>query len=143
MEDPPTLDQVSLVVGQMGPMVEFYRLLGVTIDEPPAPWDDHHRSAGSTGGTALDLDSSTFAAHWNRSWPPSGRGVVVGFRVERRETVDETYERLTAAGHTGQQPPWDAFWGARYAIVTDPEGNSVGIMSAIDPARESQPPDLA
>jgi hypothetical protein len=42
-----------------------------------------------------------------------------------------------SAGYAGQQAPFDAFFGARYAIVTDPDGNAVGIMSPRDPARQS------
>jgi uncharacterized glyoxalase superfamily protein PhnB len=38
------------------------------------------------------------------------------------------------------QPPWDAFWGARYAIVEDPDGIAVGLMSPISPDRRSPPP---
>ena len=36
----------------------------------------------------------------------------------------------------------DTFFGARYAIVADPDGRSVGIMSPIDPARRSAPPEI-
>jgi uncharacterized glyoxalase superfamily protein PhnB len=57
--------------------------------------------------------------------------------VVERETVDAIYSDLTGAGYAGQQPPYDAFWGARYAVVADPDGMSVGIMSAIDPARRT------
>jgi len=32
---------------------------------------------------------------------------------------------------------YDAFRGARYAIVEDPDGNSFGLMSPIDAARKS------
>jgi uncharacterized glyoxalase superfamily protein PhnB len=42
----------------------------------------------------------------------------------------------------GRQPPYDTFWGARYAIVEDPHGNHVGLMSPSDPARKSAPPAL-
>ncbi len=66
---------------------------------------------------------------------------MLGFRVTERETVDAIYADLTAAGAVGQQPPYDAFWGARYAVVTDPDGNAVGIMSAIDPARRTTGPE--
>ena len=38
------------------------------------------------------------------------------------------------------QPPFDAFWGARYAIVADPDGNDVGLMSPIDESRRTWPP---
>jgi uncharacterized glyoxalase superfamily protein PhnB len=34
----------------------------------------------------------------------------------------------------------EAFWGACYAIVEDPDGNPVGIMSPADPAFRSEPP---
>jgi uncharacterized glyoxalase superfamily protein PhnB len=65
---------------------------------------------------------------------------VLGFRVSSRDTVDRIYADLTGAGYTSQQPPCDAFWGARYAVVQDPDGNPVGIMSPPDPTRRSAPP---
>src|SRR4051794_25826682 len=129
MNDPPRLDQVNVVVRDMAAMVEFYRLLGVTVQEPDAPWDEHHRAVESTAGIDMDLDSSSFAAQWNQGWKREHTGVVLGFKVDERETVDAVYSRLTQAGYAGQQPPYDAFWGARYAVVTDPDGNAVGIMS--------------
>jgi uncharacterized glyoxalase superfamily protein PhnB len=67
--------------------------------------------------------------------------VVVGFRVDTRQAVDELVAALAADGATVQQPPWDAFWGARYAIVTDPDGNAVGIMSPRDDTMLGAPPD--
>ena len=85
----------------------------------------------------IDFDSMPFAQHWNRGWR-SGTGVL-GFRVDSRETVDKTYFELVEAGYRSQQPPYDAFWGARYAIVEDPDGNAVGIMSPPDPAQRSRP----
>jgi uncharacterized glyoxalase superfamily protein PhnB len=36
--------------------------------------------------------------------------------------------------------PYDAFWGARYAVVADPAGISVGIMSPADDAGRTAPP---
>ena len=59
-----------------------------------------------------------------------------------REAVDEVYADLTAAGYVGLQPPHDAFWGARYAIVEDPDGIAVGLMSPISPDFKSVPPDV-
>jgi hypothetical protein len=56
-----------------------------------------------------------------------------------REAVDELYAKVTAAGYTGRQRPYDAFWGGRYAVVGDPEGNDVGLMSPIDPDRRYTP----
>jgi uncharacterized glyoxalase superfamily protein PhnB len=141
MDDRPTLDQINLVVRNMGPVVEFYRLLGVDVDEPPAPWDEHHRTVETAAGLDLDIDSCRFASQWNEGWPDNHGGAVLGFRVIDRDTVDAIYTRLTSAGYPGQQPPYDAFWGARYAVVADPDGNCVGIMSRVDPERRTRPPD--
>jgi uncharacterized glyoxalase superfamily protein PhnB len=86
----------------------------------------------------VELDSVAFAKQWNPGLDETklGCGVLVFFHVESREDVD----RVTAAGHPSHKAPEDAFWGARYAIVADPDGNSVGIMSSIDPARRRPPP---
>ena len=67
--------------------------------------------------------------------------MVIGFKVETRQAVDDLVAAMAADGATVQQPPWDAFWGARYAVVTDPDGNAVGIMSPRDDAFRAPPPD--
>jgi catechol 2,3-dioxygenase-like lactoylglutathione lyase family enzyme len=144
MDERPVLDQINLVVGDMDASVEFYRLLGIAIPDRDPLWDDHHRSADLPGGIDLDLDSERFAPEWNAGFPGShGRsGIVVGLKVPERDDVDRLYETVIGAGYRSQQPPYDAFWGARYAIVEDPDGNAVGLMSPIDPKRKSAPPEL-
>lgn len=137
----PVFSGVNLVVGDMDASVAFYRRLGVTIPEL-GPWDADHRTAESPGGAELELDSTGFAAKWNTGWPgSSGRGgAVFGFNVTTREDVDRIHADLTSAGYTSQQIPYDAFWGARYAIVEDPDGNAVGIMSPMDDEHRGEPP---
>lgn len=139
-ETGPVLNQINLVVRDMEASAAFYRRLGLKIDEPPAPWDKHHRTAAVPEGLDLDIDSAAFATVWNQGWPAGDAGAVIGFRLRDLEAVDQTYEHLSNAGYVGQQPPYDAFWGARYAVVEDPDGNSVGLMSPVDPARRSAPP---
>jgi catechol 2,3-dioxygenase-like lactoylglutathione lyase family enzyme len=144
MDERPVLDQINLVVGDMDASAEFYRLLGVAIPDRDPLWDDDHRSADVPGGIDLDLDSERFAAKWNVGFPGSQgrRGLVLGFKVSDRDDVDRLYDTVITAGYQSQQAPYDAFWGARYAIVEDPDGNAVGIMSPIDANRRSAPPDL-
>src|ERR1700741_4262077 len=91
-------------------------------------------STTSTGGPAGPTSRWTAspARLWNPAW--SGRGdlngrVVLGFHVASRGAVDGTYADLTGAGYKGLEAPHDAFWGARYAIVEDPDGIAVGLMS--------------
>jgi catechol 2,3-dioxygenase-like lactoylglutathione lyase family enzyme len=140
---PPLLDQVTIVVSDMPAALEFYRRLGVTVGEMPPPWDAHHRSARGVvgGGHDLDFDSEAYASKWNQGHTAGRTGVLIGFRCPDRDSVDRTFADLTGAGYKSQQAPFDAFWGARYAIVEDPDGNPVGLMSPLDPATASGPPD--
>ena len=136
----PVLNQVNLVVHDMARSAAFYALLGVDLSSPPEPWLAHHREAKFPAGTQLDLDSEQSARLWDNGWPPGRIGPVIGFQVASRAAVDALHDELTNAGHRSQQAPYDAFWGARYAIVEDPDGNPVGIMSPIDPAHATKPP---
>jgi catechol 2,3-dioxygenase-like lactoylglutathione lyase family enzyme len=137
MTDSPILDQVNIVVTDMEAAVAFYRRLGLTIPDSYAAFHAHHRSAQVPGGVDLDFDSVEFARHWDKGWQTGA--AVFGFKVDSRERVDAIYADLTGVGYRGQQEPYDVFWGARYAIVEDPDGNAVGIMSPVDPSRRSSP----
>jgi catechol 2,3-dioxygenase-like lactoylglutathione lyase family enzyme len=145
-----TFSQINIVSTDLDASLEFYRRLGV---EMPADgvWRTqsgaHHASSTPAAAQAvqIDLDSIAFARIWNTGWSRRSdiRGrVVLGFNVESRAAVDETYADLTAAGHPGLQAPYDAFWGARYAVVEDPDGVAVGIMSPVSAEFRRTPPDV-
>jgi catechol 2,3-dioxygenase-like lactoylglutathione lyase family enzyme len=137
------LDQLSLVVRDVVAARTFYARLGVGFGEQPDPtWARHHVTApqGEVVPFDFELDSTVFAPKWNVGWP-GGHGVVLGFKVGTRQDVDDLVAELRAEGAVVQQEPYDAFWGARYAVVSDPDGNGVGIMSPVDPARRTTPPD--
>ncbi len=140
MEDRAILDQVNIVARDIGASAAFYRLLGVEVPNGEPPWDAHHRSVSTSDGADIDLDSTQFAAVWDTGWADGRTGVVLGFKVESREAVDRVHAAVVAAGHRSEQDPYDAFWGARYAVVADPDGNAVGIMSPIDDTLRTPPP---
>jgi catechol 2,3-dioxygenase-like lactoylglutathione lyase family enzyme len=137
-------DQVNLVVRDMDATIAFYRKLGLEIDDgqdwPPGS-GAQHVDVAFPNGVRLEFDNVPMAKIWHAHWRERGHGsrVVLGFTLPSREAVDERYAELTAAGYTGRQPPYDAFWGARYAVVEDPDGNDVGLMSPIDPKRKFVP----
>lgn len=142
-DERPVLDQINLVTGDLPASVDFYRRLGVTIPNPPGGWNDHHRTAEFEGKEEIDfdIDSTEFATHWGSS--DIATGPVIGFRVSSRDAVDALYGELTGAGHRGLREPYDTFWGARYAIVEDPGGVAVGMMSVPSEEHRTQPPDVS
>ncbi|HEY5290486.1 MAG TPA: VOC family protein [Caulobacteraceae bacterium] len=138
MKASPTFSQINLVVRDMAAALAFYRQLGLEIDADPGA---EHVSVKFSNGMHLDFDSATFVPSWDSGWDGStGGSTVIGFDLASREAVDTLYADLVAAGYRGRQPPFDAFWGARYAIVNDPDGNGVGLMSPVESARKFWPP---
>jgi uncharacterized glyoxalase superfamily protein PhnB len=141
-------DQVNLVSRNPAASIAFYRRLGLNVPEPQR-WGSgdglHHVNTAREEPVQVDfdIDSVAFARMWNAAW--AGRDdiagkTVLGFSVASRAEVDAIYAELTAAGAPGLQPPWDAFWGARFAIVEDPDGIAVGLMSPSSDEHRQPPP---
>ncbi|MGI9603495.1 MAG: VOC family protein [Acidimicrobiales bacterium] len=141
------LHGINLVTGNMEAALAFYRELGVEIPESNV-WSTesgmHHVTAADPTEVDVEFDSVELAGSYNDSskvQDPTG-STLVGFSVGTREEVDAIYERLVGLGHRSLHPPTDAFWGARHAIIEDPDGRPIGIMSPSDPERQSPPPDI-
>jgi uncharacterized glyoxalase superfamily protein PhnB len=142
-----TLGQLDIVANDILKSVAFYRALGVRIPQKSI-WRTktgaHHIDIELPNGFSLHLDSPALARVYNKGYRGKGAGgnLVIGFSLATRRAVDAAYVKLTKAGHEGVSPPWDAFWGARNAIVADPDGNHVGIMSPSDPKKRWPGPEL-
>jgi catechol 2,3-dioxygenase-like lactoylglutathione lyase family enzyme len=135
----PLLNQLNLVVRDMEATLAFYRRLGLTLKVAP---DAQHAAAPMPNGVSLEFDTTVFVPHFDSGWSGStGGSTVLGFELGSREAVDELYAQLAEAGYRCHQRPYDAFWGARYAIVDDPDGNGVGLMSPVDEGRMTWPPE--
>ena len=48
--------------------------------------------------------------------------------VASPQAVDETADRVRAAGHTVAAGPYDAPWGHRYARLVDPDGYGIVVF---------------
>ncbi len=135
-------DQISLVARDVAKSAAFYGTLGVSFPNR-GDHTTYHATADGLDGLDFTLDRTDFAEYWNPGW--AGRAdlagrVVVGFRVESRAEVDAKCATIAKAGYKVLTEPHDAFWGARYAVVEDPDGVAVGIMSPSDPAMRVWPP---
>jgi uncharacterized glyoxalase superfamily protein PhnB len=138
-------DQINLIVRNMDATLAFYRRLGVDIPETAVwktPSGIHHVSLKSSGEFDFAFDSRPLAKQYNHGFAAERGRVLIGFRLPTREAVDAVYADMTGHEHQGLQPPYDVFWGARFAIVEDPDGNPVGLMSPSDDAHRGRPPDL-
>ncbi len=139
-------DQVNIVVPDGAGAAGFLRAIGVEVPELPddwAEWAPHHVGLTATAeGFDADLDSSAFASHWG-GLPEQFTGVVVNLRAADRAAVDTVFEQAVALGADSLRAPYDAFWGARYAVVRGPGPLVVGIMSPPDPGLRGESPRVS
>jgi uncharacterized glyoxalase superfamily protein PhnB len=139
-------DQINIVVPDVLGASQFLRELGAEVPDVAAEWAEwatHHVGFPvAADGFDTELDSPAFAAHWG-GLPNDFAGVVINLRTEDRRAVDATFERAVALGAEGLRGPYDAFWGARYAVVSGPGPIVVGIMSPVDLASRAEGPSVS
>ena len=125
------LEVIGLVVQDMAASLAFYRGLGLEI--PEGAESEGHVEAPLGGGLRLAWDTVEVIRSFDPEWtaPSGGSRVGLAFAFASPAEVDAKYRELTDAGHAGHKEPWDAFWGHRYAIVHDPDGNSVELFAPL------------
>jgi len=123
------LDAIGIISEDPTRSLEFYKLLGIDFKK----YGEHdHFEASTPSGIRIMLDSSALIRKFNPEWKkPSGAGVVLCFKQNSPKDVDKLYQVMRQAGFTGIKDPWDAFWGQRYACISDPDGNQVDLFASL------------
>lgn len=125
----PELNAIGITVADLRRSMLFYRLLGLDLPDDPA---EGHVEATMPNGTRLMLDTEEVARSFLPAWTRTdGNQVSLAFECASSTEVDEVYARVVAAGFEGEQEPWDAFWGQRYALLGDPDGVRVNLYAAL------------
>ena len=127
----PRLDMIGFAVRDMDASLAFYRRLGL---EPEAVGEGHVE-AKLPSGLRIAWDTHDVMKSFDPGWKPAEGGsspISLAFLVDSPAEVDSLYAELTAAGYTGHLAPWDAFWGQRYAVLRDPDGNDVALFAALE-----------
>jgi len=125
----PRLNLVGMVVSDMAASLAFYRLLG--LDVPAEADDQPHAAVTLPGGLRLAWDTVDTVRSFDPQWhaPTGGHRVALAFDCGSADGVDRMHQQVVDAGHASHLAPWDAFWGQRYAVVHDPDGNAVDLFS--------------
>ncbi|QKW30005.1 VOC family protein [Streptomyces seoulensis] len=132
----PRCAVIGLVVSDLAAALAFYRRLGLAF--PEGAEREPHVEAELPGGLVLALDTEDAVRSFHPGWrPPAGGGrVSLAFRCDSPAEVDAGYDDLVGAGYHGELKPWDAFWGMRYAVVHDPDGNGVDLFAPLPGAAQ-------
>ncbi|WP_026268327.1 VOC family protein [Micromonospora sp. CNB394] len=130
----PQFDLIGAVVTDTARTLDFYRRLGLPI--PDGAETAGHVEVTLPNGVRLAWDTVATIRSFHPGFDPSGGNnrMSLAFRCADPAEVDRWYAELTGAGHHGELPPWDAFWGQRYAVLHDPEGNGVDLFAPLPAA---------
>lgn len=126
------LDLIGMVVEDMARSLAFYRHIGLAL--PLEADQQPHVETTLPCGLRLAWDTVETVRSFDPDWaaPSGGSRMGLAFRLDTPAEVDRAYEQLVSLGYDGYKEPWDAFWGQRYAIVHDPDGNPVDLFAPAD-----------
>jgi catechol 2,3-dioxygenase-like lactoylglutathione lyase family enzyme len=122
------LYMVGVIVEDMSRAVEFYRRLGVSI---PAEAERQEHVEVRMSGMTFFLNTRRSNARWDpaATSPSGGYRIILEFFLETREALDAKYEEMIAFGYHGHCAPYDVSADLRFAMVDDPDGNTI-LLSA-------------
>ena len=124
------LDAIGIVVSDMAKSLAFYRQLG--LDVPASADGEGHVEVGLPGGLRLLFDTEDVVRSFHPDWTPTRGGRSgLAFALPDPAGVDALHGELVAAGHHSELAPFDAFWGQRYAVLLDPDGNGVDLFAPL------------
>ncbi|MFC7531307.1 VOC family protein [Actinoplanes sp. GCM10030250] len=129
----PVLNAFGLAVADMAASLAFYRLLGMEFADGAD--DAPHVEVALGGGIRLMWDTHAVIKSFDPDFTPPGPDsarVGLAFECAGPAEVDAAFQKVTAAGHTGRLKPWNAHWGQRYAVLVDPDGNTVDLYAALE-----------
>lgn len=127
------LFMVGVIVVDMGRTLEFYRRLGLEI--PDGSEEQEHVEV-KMGDLTFFLTTVEANARWDparREISGDGYRIVLEFNLETAEALDAKYAELTSFGYTGHCAPYDVTSQTRFALVDDPDGNTILLSSATGP----------
>jgi len=125
------LYMLGLIVEDMEKSLEFYRRLGLEI--PDGSEKMSHVEIKMGNGLTFFLDSKPW--RWD---PTHGRNTsmahdeaaenyrsVLEFYLQTQATVKAKYSELIAFGYQNQRAPYATAFGMCFAMVKDPDGNTI------------------
>lgn len=126
----PVIDAVAVSTTDRPRTLAFYRCLGFTFpDAGDSP--DHIEAETPPGAVRLMIDSADLMEKLTGEVPRPATHAGFALAFESPAEVDAAAAAVDQAGFEVVTPPWDAFWGQRYATVADPDGYRVDLFAPL------------
>ena len=121
---------VGVIVEDMPRAAQFYRRLG--LDVPDGADEEEHVEIAMSGLTFF-LSTKRANARWDpaRTDASGGYRIVLEFYLETPAALDAKYGELTGHGYVGHCEPYNVTPKLRFAMVDDPDGNTVLLSASV------------
>jgi predicted lactoylglutathione lyase len=124
------LYMVGLGVRNMSKSLEFYRRLGLAL--PEGGEEEPHSEVKMKGEVTFFLDTRNFPSD-NPELAGSGvKGVLLEFYLKKQAVVDAKYKELIESGYQSFHAPFVTPFGIYFALVNDPDGNTILLSADLD-----------
>jgi len=124
------LSAIGVTSSNMQKTINFYSLLGFGFPELKSE-DQHIEAIVTEGSIRLMIDSDKLIKDMLGEDPKPGNTSVFALEYSSPAEVDAIVGKVAQAGFAVVKQPWDAFWGQRYAIVSDPDGHKVDLYAGL------------
>lgn len=124
------LAMVGVIVEDMPRAVEFYRRLGLDL---PTGAEDLEFVEVAMGAMTFFLNTKRRNAKWDpaRRDASGGYRIVLEFDLGTREALDAKHAEMISYGYEQHLAPYDVSHKLRFAMVDDPDGNTVLLSASI------------
>ena len=126
------LYMVGVIVEDMARATQFYRRLGVDVPEDA---DDKDFVEVGMSGLTFFLSTKEQNARWDparKEISGDGYRMILEFYLQDPAALDAKYDELTGFGYASHVAPYDVTPTLRFALVDDPDGNTVLLSAAAD-----------
>jgi uncharacterized glyoxalase superfamily protein PhnB len=124
------LYMVGVIVEDMPRALEFYRRLGVGV--PDGAEEQEHVEVQMSGMTFF-LSTKGANARWDPAVTPASGGyrIILEFYLESRDALDAKFDELVGFGYASHCAPYDVTPELRFAMVDDPDGNTILLSASV------------
>ncbi|MBX3083998.1 MAG: VOC family protein [Anaerolineae bacterium] len=130
------LYMVGVIIEDMPRAVEFYRRLG--LDIPEGSETKFHVEV-KMGNMTFFLTTKRANARWDpaRSDASGGYRIILEFYLKTREAVDAKYAEMIGYGYHGHVAPYEVTPELYFAMIDDPDGNTILLSAFLGEAADN------
>ncbi len=123
------LNAIGIVSSDFQKSVTFYKILG--FEFPAEITDGHFEAITKEGSARLMLDSPEMIKGIYGYEPKHSNHSNFAISYDSATEINNVAKMLKQNNFTIYKEPWDAFWGQRYCVVQDPDGQYIDLYAPL------------